>query len=86
MKDSAGLHIKLAGGEHEYTRWGFKTLIDNRIFDILQPDIAWAGGLTECLKICAIASANDFQAIPHTAVMPTTLHLAFGVPVTVMPT
>ena len=85
LKDSAGLHVKLAGGEHEYTRWGFKTLIDNRIFDILQPDIAWVGGLTECLKICAMASANDIQVIPHTAIMPTTLHLAFGVPITVTP-
>jgi L-alanine-DL-glutamate epimerase-like enolase superfamily enzyme len=85
LKDSAGLHIKLAGGEHEYTRWGFKTLIDNKIFDILQPDIAWAGGLTECLKICAMASANDVQVIPHTAVMPVTLHLAFGVPMTLTP-
>jgi L-alanine-DL-glutamate epimerase-like enolase superfamily enzyme len=85
LKDSAGLHIKLAGGEHEYTRWSFKKLIDNRVFDVLQPDIAWAGGLTECLKICAIASANDIQVIPHTAIMPTTVHLAFSVPVTITP-
>jgi len=82
---SAGLSIKLAGGEHEYTRWGFKTLIDNQIFDVLQPDIAWAGGITEVLKICSIASANALQVIPHTAVMAATLHLAFSLPATVVP-
>ncbi len=82
---SAGLNIKLAGGEHEYTRWGFKTLIDNEIFDILQPDIAWAGGITETLKICSLASASGIQVIPHTAVMAATLNLAFGLPSNVIP-
>ena len=82
---SAGLSIKLAGGEHEYTRWGFKILIDNQVFDILQPDIAWAGGITETLKICSIASASGIQVIPHTAVMAATLNLAFGLPANVIP-
>lgn len=82
---SAGLSVKLAGGEHEYTRWGFKILIDNKIFDILQPDIAWAGGITETLKICSMASASGIQVIPHTSVMVATLNLAFGLPASVIP-
>jgi len=82
---SAGLSIKLAGGEHEYTRWGFMMLMENEIFDILQPDIAWAGGLTEVLKICDIASSKDLEVIPHTAVTASTLHLAFSRPSNLIP-
>jgi L-rhamnonate dehydratase len=34
----------LATAEHEYSRWGYKQLIDGRMVDILQPDITWLGG------------------------------------------
>jgi L-rhamnonate dehydratase len=52
-------------GEHEYTRYGFRRLIENRLIDILQPDVMWVGGLTELLKISAHASAYDTSVIPH---------------------
>jgi len=55
----------IAGGEHEYTRWGVKALLDAGAVDILQPDPTWVGGLTETLKICALASAYDIPVIPH---------------------
>jgi L-rhamnonate dehydratase len=41
--------IPLSGAEHEYTRWGFKRFIDADALDVLQPDIYWAGGLSEVL-------------------------------------
>jgi len=62
---AAELETPIAGGEHEYTRWGIKELVTRRAVDVLQPDITWAGGITETKKICAIASAFDVPVIPH---------------------
>jgi L-rhamnonate dehydratase len=46
-------------GEHEYGRAGFRTLLEKRCADVLQPDITWVGGLTEAKRIVAMASAYD---------------------------
>ena len=56
--------ILITSGEHEYTRWGFKALLDTDI-DIIQPDVNWCGGLTELLKIKALASSYHKLVIPH---------------------
>ena len=56
--------IKISTGEHEYTRWGFKKLLETEV-DIIQPDVNWCGGLTELLKIKALASAYNKLVIPH---------------------
>ncbi len=65
----------IAGGEHEYTRWGLKALMDAGAVDVLQPDIYWAGGISEMLKICALASAYDRQVVPHGHSVLPALHL-----------
>ena len=52
-------------GEHEYTRYGFRNLIVNRGVDIVQPDVMWVGGLTELLRIGAMANAYDIPVVPH---------------------
>ena len=57
--------VPISGGEHEYTRWGFRQIIESEAMDILQPDIYWAGGISETVKICALASAFDLPVIPH---------------------
>jgi L-rhamnonate dehydratase len=57
--------LLLTTGEHEWTRWGFRQLVDNRCCDIVQPDVNWCGGLTELLKIAAYASAHGVLVIPH---------------------
>jgi L-alanine-DL-glutamate epimerase-like enolase superfamily enzyme len=57
--------VAISGGEHEYTRWGIKALLDAGAVDILQPDPTWAGGITEMMKICALASAYGIPVIPH---------------------
>ena len=57
--------IPISGVEHEYTRWGFKRFIDAGALDVLQPDIYWAGGITETVKIASYASVHDLQCIPH---------------------
>ncbi len=68
--------IPLSGAEHEYTRWGFKRFIDAEALDVLQPDIYWAGGLSETLKIAAYASAYDLVVIPHGHSTPAGLHFS----------
>ncbi|MEM2027017.1 MAG: enolase C-terminal domain-like protein [Candidatus Bathyarchaeia archaeon] len=57
--------IPIAGGEHEYTRWGAKELLKRGAVDILQMDVLWAGGITEMRKICALASSEGIPVIPH---------------------
>lgn len=57
--------LKWTTGEHEYTRYGFRRLIEERTIDILQPDVMWVGGLTELLRIAAHAAAYDIPVIPH---------------------
>jgi L-rhamnonate dehydratase len=59
------IRIPIAGAEHEYTRWGFKRFMDLEAIDVVQPDIYWCGGLTETLKVAAIASSYDLLVIPH---------------------
>lgn len=59
------LSIPIAGGECEYTRYGFRRLISAQAVDILQPDICVAGGLSEALKIAALASAFHVRLTPH---------------------
>ncbi|KAG0124779.1 L-rhamnonate dehydratase [Tuber indicum] len=57
--------LKFTTGEHEYTRYGFRKLIEGRNIDILQPDVTWVGGLTELLKVTAQAAAYDLPVVPH---------------------
>jgi len=65
-------------GEHEYTRYGFKQLLLRDAADVLQPDVTWVGGLTECRRIVAMASAWDIPVIPHgSSVFSYHMQLAF---------
>jgi D-galactarolactone cycloisomerase len=63
LRRSAG--ILIAGGECEYTRYGFRELINRRAVDILQPDLGAAGGFSELQKILAMASAANLPVMPH---------------------
>jgi len=72
VRESAPMPI--SGGEHEFTRWGHKELLERGAVDILQPDVHRCGGLTELLKIDNMASAHDVPVIPHTGTNP---HLHF---------
>jgi L-rhamnonate dehydratase len=57
--------IRIATGEHEYNRYGFRQLLEHRSASIWQPDIHWCGGLTELRRIAALAAAYDIPVIPH---------------------
>lgn len=69
----------ITGGEHEYTRYGFRDMIEKRAVDILQPDIYRAGGMTELKKIAAMASAYGLPVIPHGVGAPT-YHFVMATP------
>jgi len=52
-------------GEHEATRWGFRLLLEMGCCDIIQPDVGWCGGITELIKISALADAHNTLVVPH---------------------
>jgi L-rhamnonate dehydratase len=56
---------RIVTGEHEYGRYGFRQLLKVNGAEIWQPDIMWVGGLTELIKIGALAAAYDIPVIPH---------------------
>jgi len=57
--------ILISGGEHEYTRYGMRRLIEERAVDVLQPDVNRMGGISEAQKVWAMAAAHDLPVIPH---------------------
>lgn len=59
------LDMPVASGEIEFTRWGCRDLIERRAADIVQADPQTAGGLTEWVRIAALASAHHVPVAPH---------------------
>ncbi len=59
------LSIPIAGGEASFGRYGFRDMLLRRSVDILQPDVAAAGGISECKKIFDMASAFGVRCNPH---------------------
>ena len=57
--------VPLAAGESEFTRFGFRDLITRSDVLYLQPDVARAGGISEFIKIAALASAHNRLVSPH---------------------
>ena len=71
--------IPIAAGENEYTRYGFRDMINARSVDILQPDALVLGGVTEFMKIAALAQANDLDLAPH-GKQEVHIHLVCAIP------
>ncbi|WP_402468443.1 mandelate racemase/muconate lactonizing enzyme family protein [Isoptericola aurantiacus] len=61
----AAIDVPIAGGEAEYTRYGFRDFIAGGCVDIVQPDICVAGGISEVQRIAALASASNLRIVPH---------------------
>jgi len=59
------LATPIAGGENEYSAFGFRNLFAARAVDIAQPDLCIAGGFTACRHIVALAHAHGVQVNPH---------------------
>ena len=65
--------IPIATGERIYQRQDFRNLLERRVVDILQPDPAHAGGITECYRIAAMAEAYDVAVAFHCPLGPIAL-------------
>jgi L-rhamnonate dehydratase len=65
LKRSTPPGMLVTTGEHEATRWGFRMLLEMGCCDIIQPDVGWCGGMTELLKIAALADSRGVLVIPH---------------------
>lgn len=76
---AASFETPIATGEQEGTRWGFRELIEHRSADILQPDVAVVGGVTEWMRVAALASAYDLPVASH-AVQEVHVHLMAAIP------
>ena len=61
----AATDIPIATGESEFTRFAFRDLALLRAADIFQPDLSIAGGITETVRIEALASAHQIRLAPH---------------------
>ncbi|MGZ4730662.1 MAG: L-rhamnonate dehydratase [Terriglobales bacterium] len=61
--------IPIAGGEHEFTAYGFHDLLEARALDYIQFDTNRVGGLTQARKIAALAEAYSVPVIPHAGQM-----------------
>ena len=75
--------VPLAAGENHFTRYEFATLIEDGHVQFMQPDLSKTGGVTEALRIAAMASAHKLSVNPHTSAtainMATTIHFLCGV-------
>jgi galactonate dehydratase len=66
-------HIPIATGERIFTKWGFKEILEKRAASIVQPDICYAGGITELKIIAGQAEAYYTPMGPHNPQGPCSL-------------
>jgi D-galactarolactone cycloisomerase len=78
------LSTPIAGYETEIGLYGFRELITRGAVDIVQPDIAWAGGFSECRRIAALAQAHHLMVAPHAfagaVLLAAALHFIASIP------
>jgi galactonate dehydratase len=72
-------HIPLATGERIYTKWGFKDILEKRAATIIQPDICYAGGITELRLIAGMAEAYYTPVAPHNPQGPCSLAASYQI-------
>ncbi len=77
LADESSLII--AAGERMYSRYDFKRVLEGRGVSILQPDLSHAGGITEVMKIAAMAEAYDVVLAPHCPLGPVALAACLAV-------
>ncbi len=65
IKVAAAIDMPVASGENEQTRYGFRELIERGAAEIVQADANDCGGISEWLKIAAIAAAHHLPMAPH---------------------
>ncbi|MBM3497251.1 MAG: mandelate racemase/muconate lactonizing enzyme family protein [Armatimonadetes bacterium] len=83
IRERAG--VPIATGEHLYSRWQVRDLLDAEAVDVIQADPDWCGGITELLKIATVCSAYGVPLCPHGHSLHAALHVAAALPATVLP-
>jgi D-galactarolactone cycloisomerase len=61
----AGLSVNVSGGEAEFTRWGWRALLEGRCLDIAQPEVCALGGISEYVKVLALAHTHFTPVVNH---------------------
>lgn len=61
----AGLSVNISGGEAEFNRWGWRSILENRGLDIAQPEVCALGGISEYLRVLALCHAHFTPVINH---------------------
>jgi L-alanine-DL-glutamate epimerase-like enolase superfamily enzyme len=67
--------VPIATGEHFYGRWDVQKFLRNDAIRVVQADPEWCGGVSELVKICAIASVHGAHVIPHGHSMHAAMHV-----------
>ncbi len=67
--------VPVASGEHFYGRWEVERYLQAEAVSVVQADPEWCGGISELVKICAVASLHDAQVIPHGHSLHAALHV-----------
>jgi L-alanine-DL-glutamate epimerase-like enolase superfamily enzyme len=74
--------IPIAGGENEFTHYGFKNIVEKHPYDLIQPDVIMTGGITACKKIFALAEAWNLDLATHSFFfgpgIPASVHLSLS--------
>ena len=82
----AKLNVKISGGEAEFTRWGWRHLLETRCIDIAQPEVCAVGGISEYLKVLTLAHTHFIPVVNHVwgsaIAVATNLHLLAAMPPT----
>ncbi len=80
----AGLKVNISGGEAEFNRWGWRSILENRGLDIAQPEVCALGGISEYLRVLALCHAHFTPVINHVwgsaVAVATNLHLLAAMP------
>ncbi len=72
-------HIPVATGERIFTKWGFREILEKRAATILQPDVCYAGGISELRIIAGMAEAYYTPLAPHNPQGPCSLAASYQV-------
>jgi L-alanine-DL-glutamate epimerase-like enolase superfamily enzyme len=62
---AAALDTPIASGETEYTKYGFRQMLELKSADVLMPDLQRVGGVTEFVKVAHMAEAYDVPVSSH---------------------
>jgi L-rhamnonate dehydratase len=82
---SRATSIPVATGEHFYGRWDVHEFLKTKAIMVVQADPEWCGGVSELVKICALASVHGVNVIPHGHSLHAAMHVVASQPVQVCP-